>query len=74
MYNLNRRKESIVPHIIAVIILILLLTLVFACQAREINRVVDGQGNIYTLTKKGNQLISSKNGKPYRVIYIKKSR
>lgn len=71
IHNLNRRKESSIPHIIAAIIIAILAMIAFACTpTREVNRVIDGQGNIYTLVKKGNKVIAAKNGKPYRVSYL----
>ena len=72
MYNLNRRKEDSGYFVVVLIILVMILFAAFGCTpAREINRVVDGQDNVYTLTQKGNKVYAAKNGKVYRVSYIK---
>lgn len=71
MYNLNRRKEDSSYMVIVLIILTIMLLATFGCT-REITNVVDGKGDVYTLTKRGKKVVASKNGVPYRVSYIKK--
>ena len=72
LHNLNRRKEDGGYIFVVIMLIIIVLVAMFGCSpAREINRVVDGQNNVYTLTKKGNKVYAAKNGKVYRVSYLK---
>lgn len=73
LHNLNRRKEDSGYVFVVIILALVVIIAMFGCApTRELNRVVDGQNNVYTLTQKGNKVYAAKNGKVYLVSTLTK--